>query len=203
MGPEHKALYTTKSKLKKDKMNQNVFAAGFLAVSALFVVSVLSTFPVTTPVLSGGVLAYTSDVCVEVTRADGTHYTVECIENPNFFSNAGRNAVMDLVGGGALANLALFRQIALCNGTNSVGGVQCYIDSGLTNATGTFLKVSDPGNWSISNTFTSTADNKAVNSTALFNGSTTGSTYFAGNNFTVVTLNNNDQITIRWNISIS
>lgn len=152
---------------------------------------------------ASGVLKYHSDICVEVTTADGETKTIECKDNPNFFTDDGKNAVMDFVGGGF--NGAAFSRIALCNVSTGLGsGVnKCYIANGLSNASGTFTKVSNPGNWSISNTFTSSADGQTVNGTALLNGSSTGSVFFANNSFNAVTLNTNDQITIRWNISIS
>jgi len=196
-----KALYTNKSKLNRDKMNQNIFSVGFLAVSALVIASILVATPVSTPVISTGGLAYNSHVCADVTRTDGAVENAGC--SSNFFSTAGRNAVMDLLSYDFTSDP--FTVIAICNGTNSNGGVQCYVDSGLSNGTGTVLTNvgGTAGNWSISKQFTSTADNKATNSTALFNATNAGSTYFAGNNFTAVTLNNGDSITIRWNISIS
>lgn len=194
------------------KRNQTFVSLGVLALVFVGVGVVLGssffTSSASTPVLSSGILKYTSDICIDVIRADGTVDQIECRDNPNFFSSAGRNAVMDLISGGGNATggyggLTTFRRIALCNGSNAVGGVQCYYDAGLTNQSGTFLKVADPGNWSVTAQFTATADSKHVNSTALFNGSALiDSIYFAGNNFTDVTLNTNDIITIRWNISI-
>ena len=198
------------------KRNQTFVSFGVLAVIfvgfGIVLGSSFFTASTSTPMFSAGVIKYTSDVCVDIVRADGTSEHVECRNNPNFFSAAGRNAVMDLVGGGGNntggvaghGGLTTFRRIALCNGSNSVQGIQCYTDSGLTNQTGTFLKVADPGNWSITAQFTATADSKHVNSTALLNGTAdpTSTIYFAGNNFTDVTLNTNDIITIRWNISI-
>lgn len=197
------------SKRNQSFVSLGVLALVFVGVGVLLGSSFFaSSTSTSTPVFSTGVLKYTSDVCIDVVRADGSVEGVECRSNPNFFSVAGRNAVMDLIGGGGnstsgYGGLTLFRRIALCNGSNSVQGIQCYTDSGLTNQTGTFLKVADPGNWSITAQFTATADSKHVNSTALFNGTALpDSIYFAGNNFTDVTLNTNDIITIRWNISI-
>lgn len=183
-----------------------VLAVPFLFIGALFGSTFFATTSVS-PILSGGILSYHSDVCVIVDRADGSEQTVECNDNPNFFTASGKNMVMDLIGygggdaGGANNNAS---QIALCNVSTGLGTAvqQCYITGGLTNGSGTFLKVSDPGNWSISRTFTSTADGQTINGTALLNGSSTGAIFFANNSFTQVTLNTNDQVTIRWNVSI-
>jgi hypothetical protein len=179
-----------------------VLAIPFLFVGAIFGSTFFASTS-TTPVISGNVINYHSDVCVIVDKASGEEQTVECLNNPNFFTPEGKNAVMDKVGVGSSSTA--FSQIALCNISTATGGAgvnQCYVAGGLTNATGTFLKVSNPGNWSISSTFTATGDGLTVNGTGLLNGSTTGAVFFANNSFTQVTLNTNDQITIRWNISI-
>jgi len=178
-----------------------VLAVPFLFIGALFGSTFFASTSVS-PVLSANAIVYHSDVCVTVDKADGSGQVIECENNPNFFTSFGKNAVMDFVGTGFAG--PAFDTIALCNVSTGLGTTvqQCYITGGLTNGTGTFLKVADPGNWSISRTFTSTSDGQTVNGTALLNGSSTGGVFFANNSFTQVTLNTNDQITIRWNISI-
>lgn len=193
-------------------MIKNVLPVGVLAASALvvFAVAMFPNSPVTDSAQGDAIFAYHSYVCTDVTRADGTHDFHQC--SHNFLTPAGKNAIMDLIAGGPLSSLSTVRQIALCNVTNGAAApVFCYGNqsvaaNGLGNATGTFAKVYDAttnpnGNWSISNTFTSTADGQTVNGTLLLNGSSTGAIIFANNTFTPVTLNTNDQITIRWNIS--
>ena len=124
----------------------------------------------------------------------------------NFFSNAGKDMVLDLLGGrvapGPAGVLSNATQILIGNDSGNVGLIGPYNDSGLANTTGTVARITN-GNWSVVATFTSTANNKDVNATALYNGSAGGATYFAGNNFTKVTLQNGDQITVTWNISVS
>jgi hypothetical protein len=197
----------------KRQMSGNLFSIGFLAVSILLFGMVASTSLATPPAETGaGILKYKSDVCIEVERSDGKFESVECMSNPNFFTDDGRNLIMHEIGTGA--SLGATNVIALCNiSTGGTGAINCYgnntASNGLSNATGTFSQIfhagrAIPGNWSISNQFTSTADGVTVNGTALLNGTTQpASVIFANNTFTAVTLNTNDQITIRWNISIS
>jgi hypothetical protein len=182
---------------------------GFLSVSFLLFAVMASAAPHVSDDATTGLLAYHSDVCIEVERTDGTRQIVDCQPNPNFFTPEGRNLVMHELGTGV--SLGATNVIALCNiSTGAVGAINCYGNNtpanGLGNATGTFAAIPNTfGNWSISNTFTATADNTVVNGTALLNGTAQGSgaIVFANNTFSAVTLNTNDQITIRWNISIN
>ncbi len=189
-----------------------VIVSVFISANFLFSGSSLTPIEPTNEVSSG--LIYASDVSVIIDRDDGTQEDLTPGLNPNFFTPDGQNLVMDClgtgtcaavtqicVGNGSATNGSLISSIPVTDG--GIGG--CYISDGLGNATGTFLRVAPNvanGNWSISNTFTATAS-KEVNATGLLNGSDTGSVFFANNTFTTVTLNNNDQLTIRWNISIA
>lgn len=165
----------------------------FLAVTALFAsVSLVGTSNITTQ----NPIGYYGWVTVTLTH-DGVTRVVS--SHHNFFSNAGKESVYDILGTG-YGTGTQFNYIALCNDTNAAGCVQTYADSGLTATTGTVTRI-DYGNWSVKATFTSSANNKDVNATGLFNG--TSGAYFAGNNFTKVTLQNGDSITITWNISVS
>ena len=56
------------------------------------------------------------------------------------------------------------------------------------------------GNWSIYNEFTSTCDNVVTNVTRLRN---TNGDDFAGNTFTLVTLQTDDLLLINWTLSVS
>lgn len=184
-----------------------MFLVGMVASTSL------TTLPVQT---NAGVFTYHSNVCIDVTRSDGTHELIECENNPNFLHYDGKNLIMHELGTGA--SLGATNVIGLCNVTTGTSNViTCYGNNsaanGLGNTTGTFAQIFSggaavPGNWSISNQFTSTGDNLQVNGTILANGTALGSgtgggIIFANNTFTTVTLNTNDQITIRWNISIA
>lgn len=194
----------------KRQMNGNIFPIVFLAFSVLLVGTIASTTPATNLGAGAGILTYHSNVCVEVDRADGTHTLVECENNPNFFMPAGKELVKHELGTGA--SLGAVNTIVLCNispGSLAINASSCYGNNtganGLGNTTGSFFEYPGVvGNWSNFATFTSTTDGQTVNGTLLMNGSTQPSgVIFANNTFNAVTLNTNDQITIRWNISIS
>ncbi|KKL78875.1 hypothetical protein LCGC14_2020450 [marine sediment metagenome] len=73
-----------------------------------------------------------------------------------------------------------------------------YTDAGLIKQAGS---VDDMGNGNFSVAYTFTANRTAsTNVTHLLNGN---GDEFAGNSFTLVSLENNDQITINWTVSIS
>lgn len=150
-------------------------------------------------------LRYAATVCKQVVRADGIREPAECSHNVLY--NTGRNITRDfLIGtsGTAIAN------ITLCNATTN-GGTGCgtpiaaaseayneYTSCGLhSNAVGTISVISaQPGNWTVYKTFTSTCNNMMINVTRLGN----NSVYFAGNPFTLVTLQANDQLTVNWTV---
>ncbi len=186
-----------------------------VSIPAFYAVSLIIEPQTVVPSSSTQGIFYASDVSVTAI-VDGEFIDLTPGTNPNFFTGNGSRTIMHFLGTGQGSAV---NQIAICNGSATNGslilqgaladpGNGCYLDAGLTNATGTFLDI-DPeasipaGNWSISNTFTSTADNKDVNATGLLNGSTTGSVYFANNTFNTVTLNTDDTLTIRWNLSVS
>ena len=175
-----------------------------ILVVGVFAFSSQST-PNPSPNSVGGI-SYGSNVCKQVIRADGTREPVECSHNVLY--DTGRNMTRDLLGntGGDGTEID---EILLCNASTADGGCGVpvkdqtenfivYSACGLTNATGTYNEVLT-GNWTISNEFTSTCDNVVVNATRLAN----GSAYFAGNNFTLVTLQQNDRLLINWTIYIS
>ena len=156
--------------------------------------------------LSDG-LPYSATVCNQVIRADGTHETPEC--SHNILYDAGRNITRNLL---MLASGDTVTNITLCNTTSpSTGGCgtpvagateafTLYGGCGLstTAQASTSIMGQFPGNWSVYQTFTSTCDNQLINMSRLGN----DSTYFAGNTFSLVTLQTNDQLTVNWTISI-
>lgn len=148
-------------------------------------------------------LNYHADVCV---YKNGILH--EC--NHNVLYNNGKNMTRDMLGyGGTLAGNV--STISLCNastgsacGTPVAAGSEAYTayDScGLNAATGSYAVLTAyDGNWTITKTFTSTCDNRLVNVTRLTNAS---GSIFAGNTFSLVTLQTNDQLTVNWTIMIS
>jgi hypothetical protein len=136
-------------------------------------------------------------------------------------TNAGKNLIQDyLIGAGATTTEVKY--IALCNTTNHTdeGGLGdgCaqpavgetylkgeYFACGLSRAAGTLtVEESSAGNFSYAKTFTASCNSLEINVTSIFNASA-GATqaYFAGNNFTGVTLETDDQLTVTWYIWVT
>ena len=169
--------------------------------------------------VSSGSITYTGVVCVGVNGE-----AKNC--KKNLFTELGRNYTRAALGGilaggfGATPmNVTEFIGIARSNssqsGTNTSLQGEYGIDqpaNGLGRTAGTIRNVTVncaestcSGNWTVTNTFTATADSQVVNATALFDSNTgaNNSTAFAVANFTSVTLNNNDQINITWFIWVT
>lgn len=147
---------------------------------------------------------YKANVCVTHTNPEGEVLSSEC--NHNVLYTTGANLIRTYLGdtGGGTDEVD---QISLCNATAGCGtpvagkseAFTAYANCGLQEATGTYGALGN-GNWSIYTTFTSTCDNVITNMTRLGN---TNNDDFAGNSFTLVTLQTNDQLTINWTISVS
>lgn len=154
---------------------------------------------------------YHSKVCVQKNGE-----LVSC--GPNTLTDVGKNMIRDQLTGTNTMNISW---IALCNSTNVTadgGGNGCVQPAtsdtvllgeykslcGLNRSQGTFARLNN-GNFSYANTFTATCNNLVTNVTSIFNSSTTGTAtaYFAGNNFTSVTLQTNDQLTVTWYVWIA
>jgi hypothetical protein len=148
-------------------------------------------------------ITYHSNVCKQITRADGTIESPEC--SHNLLYDSGKELIEAYLGdtGGATDEVD---QISLCDAsvgcqTPVAGASETFnaiTDRGLEEATGTYSSVGGNGNWTISHTFTATGS-VSTNVTRLQN---TAGTNFAGNNFTLANLENQDQITISWNIFV-
>lgn len=152
----------------------------------------------TTPTDSYSTITYHSLPCITHIR-DGVVLMEECKHNLLF--DTGKNMTKDMLGLGGAVDAV--NNISLCNatdgdcGTPLAAGPQDNIEftsCGLTSATGTFGSMNDAGNWSVWNTFTSSCDGQVVNVTYIGN----DSSYFAGLEFTLVTLQTNDQLTVNW-----
>jgi hypothetical protein len=82
---------------------------------------------------------------------------------------------------------------------------------GLARAQGTYAHTNDAATFTITRTFTASATHTNIQGGGLFNAAVTGSpgaggddgTMVAVNEFTPVTLQNNDQLTITWTITLS
>ncbi len=139
--------------------------------------------------------------------------TVTC--KHNVFYDVGRNLTRMILTG--QVNNSVVNVISLCNATNGTGAVtngstcgapvavaseihNVYTSCGLGNVSGAFTDFGNTGNWTISNTFTSTCDAQVTNVSRLIlqNG-----TLFAGASFTSVTLQNNDRLIANWSQGVS
>lgn len=178
-----------------------VFVAGMLAIFVFAFVAGFSigdlTFP--SPNQESSLLKYDSRVCVYK-----NDLLVGC--DHNVLYNNGRNMTRDMLGNGATG---VIQNISLCNASAACGtpvadateSFTAYSNCGLGSQQGTYNTIHvSPGNWSVTKTFTSTCDN--VNTTATRLTNVTGG-IFAGNSFTLVTLQTNDQLTINWSLMIS
>lgn len=147
---------------------------------------------------------YKANVCVTHADPNGNVLSSEC--DHNVLYTTGKNLIRTYLGdtGGGTDEVD---QISLCNATAGCGtpvagkteDFTAYAGCGLEEATGTYGALGD-GNWSIYTTFTATCDDLLVNATRLGN---TNNDDFAGNSFSLVTLQTNDQLTINWTISVS
>ena len=143
-------------------------------------------------------LSYKADVCV---YKNGELQSC----NHNVLYNSGKNSTRDAL---AFRNAGNFTNLTVCNASAGCGGFDTSLDNytaynncGLQGVAGLVtLNPTVTGNWSITNTFTSSCDSLSVNATKLTN--TTGGV-LAGNSFTTVTLQTNDQLTINWTLGIS
>lgn len=167
-------------------------------------------------------LKFEDYVCLTTTGAtpyDPTHGTVKdlgCIHN--MLTNAGIGALGNVLNG-TTVTLNLTR-IALANGTviaptdttlpgewlpNGVNTAAC----GLGNASATSVGQAQ-GAWNLTKTFTNTCTGAVVNQTGIYNQSytssgafTAGNVLFAEANFTMTTLQPNDQINVTWGLYIT
>ena len=148
-------------------------------------------------------IEYNSNVCKTVTRADGTVEPTECSHNLLFTS--GKELIEKYLGdtGGAVDDEVDL--ISLCNAAigcdePTAAGTEAFNELatlGLSETAGSYSSVGE-GNWTISNTFQATGS-VSTNVTRLSN----SDTVFAGNSFTLVSLESGDELSISWNIWVS
>ena len=186
------------------KNGNKLIIASALLIIAVLAASALQSSPSS---ISDADLSYHSRVCVMKTfAADGHSEIIQC--DHNVLTNAGKNLTRDCLGIGGAAGCGTSAQyIAIENGT-APGATDTTLNlelsiCGFTRAAGTYaLYPATAGNWSQAKTFTSTCDAVTVNTTGLFNASSSG-VEFAGNTFTSTTLQTNDQLTVNWTVFIT
>lgn len=176
----------------------------------LFASGVFAPSPISTEDSSTATINYHSQVCKQITRADGTIEEPECSHNVLYTDGA--NYIRKMLTLGSASAADNITNISLCNAVGTggcttpvaadvaIGSGYNELTGGLAPKIGTVLNTGN-GNWSVSATFTSTADNVQTNVTRITNGTITYP--FAGNSFTLATLQTNDQITVNWTIWVS
>jgi len=188
-------------------MNKYAVVAIFVV---LVVVAIYSIVQVSMPVMSATVssVGIGSSVCI--------YHNGRLIEpcSHNTMTNAGLNWTRDLIGNWSGGTNPM-KFIALGNGSTAENSSLTTLpnqinDCGLAIAEGAYaVNQTSSGSWSISKQFTSTCDNIVVNTTALYNQSSStcgsgGCVMFAGKDFSSnVTLMNNDQLNITWYIWVT
>ena len=144
-------------------------------------------------------LQYHSQVCVYKNSE-----LVDC--SSNLLYDDGKDLIEQYLGdtGGTSDEVD---QIQLCNATAGCGQPQADAGEtfnalnscGMAQATGGYNNIGT-GNWSISQTFQASCDNIQTNLTRLRN---SAGTNFAGNNFTLVTLQTDDIVNVTWTIWVT
>lgn len=178
----------------------------FLCIASILAISMIqSNNQIQNNLGSSEGIGYKGVVCTYVTRADGTVEDNGC--NHNVLFDTGAELIEDYLADGSGGGDAV-DWIELCDATNATCAeptadsseeYTAWVDSGLAKSVGT-VGDNGNGNWSVWKTFTSTADGAIVNVTHLINDD---DDEFAGNSFTDVTLQANDQLTINWTVSVS
>lgn len=177
-------------------------------ISLLAIITVLSVALVQTNISSpsaaesDATINYHSNVCIY----KNGELVGPCSHNV-LYTNGGNGSeyIEQSLGVGGTVTPAL--NISLCNATAGCGtpvaaGTEVfnrYTSCGLQATNGAYASLG-VGNWSVANTFTATCDGLLTNTTRLMAGPTT---LFAGNSFTLVTLQTNDQLTINWTIWVT
>jgi hypothetical protein len=180
-------------------MNKNFVIIALLI--ALVSVTIYS-FPAIQTTKNFSQLGLHSTVCIY----KNNELTAPCTHNT--MMNSGLNWTRDLIGNAAASGTINY--IAVGNTTTAETATSTTLpgeitDCSLGRATGTYtVQTVSQGNWSISKVFTSNCANaEVVNTTGLFNASSSG-TMFAGKNFAAsVTLQNGDQLNVTWYVWVS
>ena len=177
-------------------MNKMYILGISLLLVAIFAVTVLPG--INTTVQAQG-LAYNAEVCVYKNNE-----LVDCSHNVLY--DTGAEEIEQYLGNTGGSGDA-FDWIQLCNATagcaqpTAGGGTfnEMNPDCGVNSSSGAYASVGN-GNWTISAVFTSTCDNIETNVTRLRNNAGDA---FAGNNFSLVTLQTDDQINVTWTIWVT
>lgn len=184
-------------------MNKKILA---LLVMALVVGSAFGSYVTTIPFSNAETVSPTFEkqpdwkvnYDVETTHLDGNGNILSYEKTHNVLTDAGKNWIKECIGNFGCGATAM-KYIAVGNGTAPASASTTLngeiTTCGMGRASGTYASIGT-GNWSITYLWTdSGCNNLGVNSTALFNASSSG-TMFMGDTFTLVTLQDTHQLNI-------
>lgn len=140
----------------------------------------------------------TGMVCVKLIKSTGEEVDLGC--NHNVLYDDGKELIETILGytgsGGPVNVISLCNATAGC-ATPTSAGTETYNEittCGLNPTSGSYASTGI-GNWTITYTFTSSCNGVSTNVTRLKN---SGGIKFAGNSFTLATLQSGDQLQIKW-----
>ena len=173
------------------------FLGFFVVLASVFVIATIQDTSEYTQEI-----VYGSDVCI--------YKNGELIQDceHNVLYDTGAELIEDVFANEAASDAADW--VGLCNAT--VGSAGCgtpttgssepyeeYTSCGLSKAAGTIYD-NGVGNWSVEYTFTASCNDLLTNVTQLLNGN---ADEFAGKEFTLVTLQSSDQLTVNWTVWVT
>lgn len=192
-----------------EKKHLLLIPAFALLILGVFVLASINNDSVP-PTNVGESVEYHANVCVSTTgdfegreTPLGEYALVEC--SSNVLYTTGKELIEQSIGNEATADACDW--IELCDadvgcGTPEAGSGEAYTaitDRGLAKAVGTYSSNGD-GNWTISKTFTASGSTVNTNVTHLINGA---DAEFAGNSFTLVSLEPSDTLLLNWTVWVS
>lgn len=193
------------------KKNISIFLISTILLSLLLYTTFSFSVPFTNTNTEDN-LDYNGYVCVTVNKWDPStqsYYSLPSECDHNVLYNQGRNLTRDALSGAA-ANIPNIIAVINASATVAAAGADDLSTTwteygavcGMTNTSGTYgVNSISPGNWTWYKTFTNSCA-FAINMSAARLKNASG-TMFAGNTFTVATLQQNDQISINWSLSVS
>lgn len=181
-------------------MDKKKYLYGILGVLVFIGVFVLASSP---SLHNGGnyvedSLDYNSEVCL---YKNGEKLGCD----DNLLTDDGKDLIKTVLGdsgtGGPVNDIGLCNASAGCTSPESSDSTldNEFGDCGLSRASGSYSS-NGVGNWTISNTFTSSCDGVETNLTGIHNGE---GTLFAENDFGKVILYDGDQLDVEWTIWVS
>lgn len=174
----------------------------YIAGTCLVVVFALAAVALSNGTTGNNVAAdfnWHGEVCPTILRADGTVNILPC--NSNTITTDGLNHIKECIGAGTTTTGCVMKYLIVGNGTAPSSGSSSLdneiSDCGFNRTTAATYASNGNGNWSYSLTWTSTCDNLVVNTTALFNETSSG-TMLAGTDFTDATLQTDDMLQVTY-----